>query len=127
MGALRHDAHLQLTREYGLAPFVPSLIELAAVALNPFTLDLMRRMPCAQAVVHEEWLFGRYCAKVHQVFDGTISQICIQVVALVTGKRRCNVMAVMDQRRGPLAGFSANESVVPLEPARQRPARFGRA
>ena len=98
LGARRHDARFELARKYLLAPFVPTLVKLAAIALDPFTLHLMRCMPGTEAVVHEEWLGGRHGAQVHQVFDGTVGEVGIEVVALVTGKRRRDVVAVMHQR-----------------------------
>ena len=42
-----------------LAPALPANVELTTIARDPFGLDMMGRMPGAQAVVHEEGLLRR--------------------------------------------------------------------
>ena len=125
--ARRHDAHRELPREHLLAPAVPAMVELAAIALDPLRLDVMRRVPGAQAVVHEERLVRRDRAQVGQVLDRAVGEVRVEVVALLRPPRRVDVVVVVHQCGHPLVRLAADESVEPLEPARQRPARLRRA
>ena len=54
--------------------------------------------------------------------DGLVRQVLGQVIALLRGARRLDLVVVVDQIRIPLAGVAAQEPVEPLETAAQRPA-----
>ena len=123
----RHDGERELPREHLLAPAVPAQVELPAVALDPLRLDVVRRVPGAQAVVHEERLVGRDGAQVGQVLHRAVGEVGVEVVALLRPPRRLDVVVVVHQRGHPLVGLAGDETVVALEPARQRPARLRRA
>jgi len=57
--------------------------------------------------------------------DGLVGQVCREVIPLVWSRGRRYRVVVVDEVGIPLVGLPAEEAVIPLEPAAQRPLAFG--
>ncbi len=79
----------------------------------------------AGAEIQEEGLVGRDLLGVGDEADGLVGQVLGQVVALCGGLLRLDRVVVVDQLRIVLVGVAAQEAVVALETAPQRPAIVG--
>ena len=110
-----------LTGEDLLAVGLPAVVEGAAVGLDPLRGDLVRCVRGAGGQVGEERLAGRRLLLVLDHPDRLVDEVLGEVVALLGGRRRLDVVVVADQLRRPLAGLGAEEAVVLLEADAQRP------
>ena len=72
--------------------------------------------------VEEERLVGRDLLDVGDELDGLVGQIARQVVALLRRLRRLDLMVVVDEVGIVLVRVAAEEAVVALEAAPERPA-----
>ena len=81
----------------------------------------MRSVSGSGAEVHEERLVGRDLFGVGDEADGLVDQILGQVIALFRGLFRLDRMVVVDQLRIVLMGVAAEEAVVALKAAAERP------
>ncbi len=126
---LGDDAQFLLPREHLLAVGVPAVVELALVLVGPFLGHLVGRMVGAGREVEEERFVGRDLFEVGDELDRLVGQIDGEVVTLLGRLRRLDLMVVEDQVGIVLVGVTAEEAVVAVEPAPQRPAvvRAGRA
>ena len=75
----------------------------------------------AGAEIQEEWLIGRYLLRVANELYALVDQVFGQVIALLRCLRRLDLVVVIDQIGIILVGVAAQESVIPLETAAQRP------
>ena len=119
---LRDDAELLLAREHLLAVGVPAVVERALVAVGPLLRDVVRRVRRAETEVQIERLVGVDLLGVGDELDRPVGQVLGQVVALLGGLRRLDLMVVVDEVGVPLARVAAEEPVEALKPAAQRPA-----
>ena len=128
LGAGRHDAELLLSGEHPLPIDIPALVELPPVAVRPLPRHVVRGVRRTGAEVQVERLVWGDLLGVGDELDRLVRQILTQVVALLRGAGRFDLVVVVVQVRGPLAGVPAEEAVEPLEPAAQGPAvvRAGR-
>ena len=81
----------------------------------------MRRVVSAGAEIQEERLVGRHLLRVANELYGLVDQVFGQVIALLRRFRRLDLVVVVDQIGIILVGVAAQESVVALEAASQRP------
>ena len=124
-GVLGDDAQFLLPGEDLLAVGVPSVVELALVFVGPFLRDLMGRMVGTGGEVEEERLVGRDLFEVGDELDGLVGQIDGEVVTLLRCLRRLDLVVVEDQVGIVLMSVTAEEAVVAVEAATQRPAVVG--
>ena len=122
---LGDDAQFLLSREHLFAVGVPAVVELALVLVGPFLGHLVWRMVGARREVEEERFVGRDLFEVGDEFDGLVGQIDGEVITLLGRLRRLDLMVVEDQVGIVLMGVAAEEAVVAVEPATQRPAVVG--
>jgi hypothetical protein len=119
---LRDDAELLLAREHLLTVGVPTIVEGALVTVGPLTGNVVRRVHRTGTKMHIERLVGVDLLGVRDKLDRAVGQILGQVVALIGRFRRLDLMIVIDQVRVPLARVAAEEPVVTLKAAAERPA-----
>ncbi len=119
----RQDPELLLARERPLAVGVPAVIELAGVPVRPLLRDVVRRVGGAEGEVQVEGLVGVDLLGVGDELDRLVDQVLGEVVALLRGSRRLDLVVVVHEVRIPLARVAAQEAVEPLEAAGQGPAR----
>ena len=112
---------LLLAREHLLAVGVPAVVELPLVAVGPLLGHVVRGVRGAGAEVQEERLVRRDLLGVGDERDRLVDQVLGQVIALLRGARRLDLMVVVDQLRIPLAGVATEEAVEALEATPQRP------
>ena len=124
-GARRDDAHLELALVDDLAVLVPAHVELALVLVRPFLGHMVRRVAGARGVIQEERLVRRVDLRILDELDGLVGQVDAQVVALLRRLGLLDLVVVVGQLRIPLVGFAAQEAVVALEAAPERPAVVG--
>ena len=86
---------------------------------------MVRRVAGAGGVVQEERLIGRGDVGVLDELDGLVGQVGAQVIAFLRLLGLLDGVVVVGQLREPLIGFAAQEAVVALEAAAQRPAVIG--
>ena len=125
LGVLGDDAEFLLPGEHLLAVGVPAVVELALVLVGPFLGHLVRRVVGAGGEVQEERLVRRDLLEVGDELDGLVGQIDGQVIALLGRLRRLDLVVVVDQVGIVLVGVAAEEAVVALEAAAERPAVVG--
>ncbi|MNV34612.1 hypothetical protein D3C71_1260390 [compost metagenome] len=125
LGARRHDPQRDLAIEYALAVGVPTVVELALVAVRPGLWHVVRRMHRAQCEVAEERLVRRHLLGIGDEGSGPFDKVGSQVVALLRRGRRFCLVVVVHQLRVVLVGVTAQESVEALETAPQRPTVVG--
>ena len=111
----RHDSLGHLPLEHDAAILVPSSVEAARVLLDPLGFHMVRRVPGAQRVVHEERLVGRVDVGVLHELDGVVGEIDVEVVALLRRGGCGNRMVVVHEVGEPVIGRSRQEAVEPLE------------
>ncbi len=124
-GVLRDDAELFLLGEHLLTIGVPAVVELALVLVGPLLRDVMRRMLGAGREVDEERLVWRELLAVADEADRLVHQVGREVIALLRRLRRFDLAVVVDEIGVVLAGVAAEEAIVALEAAPQRPAVVG--
>ena len=122
---LGDDAQFLLPREDLLAVGVPAVVELALVLVGPFLWHLMRCVIGTRCEVEKERLFGRDLFEVGDELDGLVGEVHGEVVTLLGGLRRLDLMVVEDQVGIVLVSVAAEEAVVAVEAATQRPAVVG--
>ena len=125
LGVFGHDAELFLPREHLLAIDVPALVELALVFVRPFLRDVMGRMVRARREIEEERLVGSDLLQVGDEADRLVGEIRREVIAFLRSFRRLDLMIVVDEVGIILVGVAAEEAVVALEAAPERPAVVG--
>ncbi len=108
-----------------LAVLVPAHVELALVLVRPFLGHVVRGVACARGVVQEERLIGCGDVGVLDELDGLVGQVAAQVIAFLRLLGLLDRVVVVGQLREPLVGFAAQETVVALEAAPERPAVVG--
>ena len=113
------DAHWR--GEQLLPPGVPSLVEHAAVGVDPLGRDVVRGVHRPEREVQEEGLARRSLLLVLHHADGLIGQVLAQVVPVLGPARWLDVVVVAQQVRGPMVGVALQEAVVALEPEAERP------
>ena len=91
------------------------------VAVDPLRRRLVRGVRRAGGVPEQERAIRVVEAQVAQLGDGLVGQVGVEVVALLGGGRRLDVVLVADQVGGPLVGLAVEEAVVALEPEPGRP------
>ena len=121
LGALREDPELLLSFENKLAIGLVAHVELALVLLDPLLRRVMRSVAGAWAEVHEERLVGRDRLGVLDELDRLVGEVRGQVVSVLGHGRLVDRVVVVDQVGIPLVGLAAEEAVVALEPAPDRP------
>ena len=122
LGVLRDDPELLLAREDLLPVGVPAVVEGALVAVGPLLGHVVRGVRRAGAEVQVERLVGIDLLGVGDELDRLVGEVLGQVVALLGAPRRLDLVVVVDELGVPLARVAAEEPVVALEPAPQRPA-----
>ena len=125
LGVLGDDAQLLLPREHLLAVGVPAVVELALVLVGPFLRHVVRRVVGAGGEVQEEGLVRRDLLGVGDELDGLVGQVDREVIALFRRLRRLDLMVVVDEVGIVLVGVAAEEAVVAVEAAAERPAVVG--
>ena len=121
LGALGDDPELLLALEDALAIRLVAHVEHALVPVRPLLRDVVRRVGGARAVVEEERLVRRDRLRVLDELDRLVGEIDREVVALLGRLRRGDRMVVVDEVRVPLVRLAAEEAVVALEAAAERP------
>ena len=121
LGVLGDDAEFLLTREHLLAIGVPAVVELARVLVGPFLRHLVGGVVGARGEVQEEGLVRCHLLEVGDELDGLVGQVDRQVIALVGRLRRLDLVVVEDEIGIVLVGVAAQEAVVAVESAAQRP------
>jgi hypothetical protein len=106
LGVGRHEPELLLTREDLLAVSVLAVVELSLVAVGPLLRHVVGRVRGARAEVQEERLVRRDLLGVGDERDRLVDEVLGQVIALLRRARRLNLMVVVDQVGGPLAGVA---------------------
>ena len=94
---------------------------LPRVLVDPLLRRVVRRVRGAGAVVEEERLVGRDRLGVLDELDRLVGEVDREVVALLGRLRLRHRMVVVDEVRIPLVRLAAEEAVVALEPAPERP------
>ena len=126
LGVLRDDAQLLLLLEHLFSIRVPAVVELPLVLVGPLLRDVVRCVRGAGAEVHEERLVRRDLLGVGDEADRLVHEVFRQVVALVRASSRARRR---DCRRraldSDLMRVAAQEAVVALETASERPAVVG--
>ena len=117
--ARRHDAELDLAGEDLLPHRVPPLVEPAFVLRDPLLRDVVRCVRRAGGEVHEERPVRRQRLLVLHPGDGLVRHVSHEVVVRVLRELH-PVHAVVEKRR-PLIGLTAHESVELVEPGPVRP------
>ena len=118
---LGHDAQFLLPREHPLAVGVPAVVELALVLVGPFLGYLMGRMVGAGREVEEERLVGGDLFEVGDELDRLVGEIDREVVTLLGGLRRLDLVVVEDQVGIVLVSVAAEEAVIAVEPPPEWP------
>ena len=121
-GVLRDDAEFLLAGEHLLAVGIPSVVELARIFVGPLLGHLMWRMVGARREVQEERLVGSDLFEVCDELDGLVREIDREVIAVLGRLRRLDLVVVEDEIGIVLMRVTAEETVVAVEPAAQRPA-----
>jgi hypothetical protein len=125
-GCLRwEEPQLLLACEHGLAVRVPAAVELALVAVGPLLRHMVRSVPGAGGVVHEERLFGRVDVRVAHELDRVVGEVLAEVVSVLRRARLRDRGVVLRQVGIPLVRLAAEEAVIALESPAQRPAMKG--
>ena len=96
------------------------------VLLDPLLRRVVRRVRRAGAEVHEERLVGRDHLRVLDELDRLVGQVGRQVVAVLGHRRLLDEVVVVDEVRIPLVRLAAEEAVVALEAAADRPVALRR-
>ncbi len=125
LGVSRQDAELLLAGERLLAVGVPTVVELAGVAVGPLLGHVVRRVGRPEAQVQVEGFVGVDLAKVRDELDRLVDEVLRQVVALLGRLRWLDRVVVVDELGVPLARVAAQEAVEALETAPQGPAVVG--
>ena len=120
-GLGRHDAQLLLAGERLLAPHVPPGVETPGESVDPLGRRLVRRMRRTGGVPEQVGAVRVVEAQITEAGDGLVGQVGVEVVALLGGRRRLDMVLVAHQVRGPLVGLAVEEAVVALEPETGRP------
>ena len=108
-----NDPHHPLTFESLLAKFVPALIELTLVFLNPLFRRVMRSVCRTGCIVDEEWLVRRHRLLELDPLDGLGRHVGGEVVVfLIFLRDSCH--AVKDHRL-PLICFPSNKAIELVE------------
>ena len=115
----RHDTQLLLPRQRLVTQSVPSLVELAAVFVDPFPGHLVRRMDRPGGEVDEEWFVRRKGLLVLDPADRLVRHIGHQVIAWIM--RNLDPRKILVQRRDILVGLAAHEAVELVEAGAGRP------
>ena len=124
-GAGREQSRGRLAGEGLGPPFVPTLVEAAAVAVDECGRRLMRRVAGAGREVQEERFGGQHVAKIIDEEDRLVGQVLGQVIARFGRGRRVDLMVVVHQVGVVLIGLAGQEPVEPLEATAERPALAG--
>ena len=122
LGVFGHDAQFLLAFEDSFAIGVPAVVELSLVFVGPLLGHLMRRVVCAGGEIQEERLVRRHLLGVPNELDRLVDEVFGQMVALLRRLRRLDLVVVIDQIGIVLVSVAAEETVVTLEAASQRPA-----
>ncbi len=120
-GVGRHDARRLLAGEGLLAPHVPPGVEAAGEAVDPLRRRLVRGMRRTGGVPEQVGAVRVVEAEVAELGDGLVGQVGVEVVALLRGRRRLDVVLVAHQVGRPLVGLAVEEAVVALETEPGRP------
>ena len=117
----RYDTQLLLPREYLLADFVPALVELPLVLLDPLLLRVVRGVRGARGVVDEERLVRRHGLLHLDPMRCLVGQVVVEVVIRVADVR-VDRLGAFDDRRAPLVRVAADEAIEMVESEARRPA-----
>lgn len=121
-GVLRDGADLLLSRERALPERVPAARELAAVPVAVVLRDVERGADGAERQVAEPRLVGGDRGHVVDPGHRPVHQVLGEVVALLRGARRVDLLAAVVEDRGEVVGLGAEESVEGVEPLLGGPA-----
>ena len=121
LGPVGDDAELLLTRVDLLAHLVPAGVESSAVLVEIGLRRLMRRMGRARREVEEKRLPGINRLVIAQEANRVVGQVLGQVIAILRRLGRRDEMIVVGQLGVELIGLAAEEAVVAVEAALQRP------
>jgi len=120
-GPFGHEPELDLTREHELAIALVAHVEPAAIAVDPVSRRVVRRVRAARREVEQPRLVGRRGRGIADVPQRVVGEIDAEVITVVRSRRRRDALVVLLEQRIPLAGLGAEEPVEPLEPAAERP------
>ena len=121
LGVGGQQAEFDLAGEPPFAGHVPPFVEPAPPLVEVVGRCLMGSVHGPEGQVGEERAVGSDGDRVVDEADGVVDQILAQVVALVGGGGRLDVMVVMDQVGGELVGLPLEEAVEAVEAALERP------
>jgi hypothetical protein len=120
-----HEPAFLLRSEHLLPVRVPAVVEHPVVAVGPLLGDVVRRVHRPGAEVQEERLGRRGLLGVADERDRVVDEVLGEVVAVLRARWRFDVLVVGDEVRMVLVGVAAEEPVVAVEPAAQRPPVVG--
>ena len=120
LAVLGDHAQLLLTGEDLFTQLVPALIELALVLVGPLLRHVVWRVRRAGREVDEERLVGRETLLLPDPANRLVGHVLHQVVALFGRLPRLDGRGPLVERRVPLVGLAADESVEVLEAASAR-------
>jgi hypothetical protein len=106
-----NDAQLLLTGKGLLAERVPACVELALVLVDPVFGNVMRRVRRARREVHEKWLVGHERLLLPHPPHRLVRHVLREVVAVFGTLARLHQGCALVDRRIPLVGLAAEETV----------------
>ena len=123
----RQQSRCHLTLEDLVAPGVPALVEVSPVALDVVGRGLVGSVAGPRREPEEEGLLGSGGSQIAQEEGGPVSEVFGEVIALLRGLRRLDVVVVVHELRVVLVGLAAHEPVEAFEPAAEGPLVAGAA
>src|SRR5215469_4792470 len=108
---LGHYSQLLLPLEDPLPVGIPTVVKLALVAVGPLFWDLMRSVHRPGSEIEEEGLVWSKLLGIGDKLDCLVHEVGSQVVALLGGPGRIDLVIIVDQIRVVLAGVAAEEPV----------------
>ncbi len=125
LGALGHEAALDLVGEPALAGDVPALVVAAPVLLQVRRRRLVGGVGGAEGQVEEEGPIGTDRLGVVDEPDGVVDEVLGEVVALLRGGRGLDHVVVVDELGVELVGLALHEAVEAVEAPLARPLVVG--
>ena len=125
--ALGQDPALDHPGQHPLAVGLVAVVELPLVLGDVLLRRVVRRVVGTRAEPQVPGLLRRRGLAVRDVGDRLVGQVLREVVALLREVRLVDVVVVLGERRVPVVGLAADEAVVAVEPAGERPVAAGGA